>query len=291
MNKRFLFILNPISGDGVNREEIKEILGNNLHGIDLSVWETTGAPDDPKRIRSLLEEKHWDGVLVGGGDGTIKMAMEALLGLDLPIGIVPLGSANGLANCLGIYGISDACYAVQKQRIKAIDLWRINGELCVHLSDFGFNAGVVKKSTENTSRGMMSYFKSSLSQFAQMKPYTFTLKIEGKEEEVEAKMLVIANGSKYGTGAFINPQGEMDDGLVEIVALNPEGFDEMVMLSIALFKGTLAESELVKIWSTSEAEICNPDGADFQVDGEVMGETKAVKVYRDEHTINFYCLE
>ncbi|GAB3646368.1 YegS/Rv2252/BmrU family lipid kinase [Echinicola sediminis] len=291
MNKQYLFVLNPISGEGVNKAEVIETLQNQLYGIELSVWETTGSPDDQTMIRDMIGEKPWDGILVGGGDGTIKLVVEAVQESGLPLGIVPLGSANGMATGLGIHGVSDACYAVQKGRTKTVDLWRINGELCIHLSDFGFNAGVVKKSTNYTSRGMMSYFKGSLAQFVEMKPYNFKVKIDGNEEAVEAKMLVIANGNKYGTGALINPTGKIDDGAVEIVALNPEGLDEMVGLSLALFKGTLAESEMVKIWSVSEAEISNPDGADFQIDGEVMPETKTVKVYRDKYAIDFYCLE
>lgn len=291
MNRRYLFVLNPISGDGDDREEVKEQLFQQLHGIDLEVWETSGEDSDPKRLRSVLFSGSWDGILVGGGDGTVKMVVEAAIGTDLPLGIVPLGSANGLATCFGIHNISDACHAVLMGRTKSVDLWRINDEIFVHLSDFGFNAGLVKRSRYENSRGMMAYFMSSIAQFAELKPYHFTIKLEEEVLELDAKMLVIANGSKYGTGALINPNGKVDDGLFEIVVLNPEGFDEILRLSVELFKGTLADSEMVKIWSANKVEISNPDGADFQIDGEVMPKTETIKVYPVDEKINFYCLE
>ncbi|WP_186756269.1 diacylglycerol/lipid kinase family protein [Echinicola salinicaeni] len=291
MSRRYLFVLNPISGEGDDRGEVIEFLSQQLHGIDLEILETTGKESDSKRIREVLSKGKWDGLLVGGGDGTVKMVVEAVIGFYLPFGIVPLGSANGMATCLGIHSISDACHAVMKGDTRAVDLWRINGEVFVHLSDFGFNAGLIKRSRYEGARGMMAYFRSSLAQFVELKPYHFIIKFNEKVLEVDAKMLVIANGDKYGTGALINPQGKVDDGVFEIVALNPEGFEDILRLSIELFKGTLADSDMVKIWSTDKAEISNPDGADFQIDGEVMAETTTIKVYPEEEKINFYCLE
>jgi len=61
-----------------------------------------------------------------------------------------------------------------------------------------------------------------------------------------AKMLVIANGDRYGTGAIINPEGKIDDGVFEIIALNPEGLSEMVALSVDFFRGTIHQSPFVK---------------------------------------------
>ncbi|AWW31694.1 diacylglycerol kinase [Echinicola strongylocentroti] len=288
--KRFLYILNPISGDGVDREEVLDILSNNLYGIEITVWETTGSPDDPKEIQQMLKEKQWDGLLVGGGDGTIKMVVTAILGAQLPLGIIPLGSANGLATGFGIHGVSDACYAVQKGKVEAVDLWDINGELCIHLSDFGFNAGLVKKSTALQHRGMLAYAKSSLEQLKEMRQYTFVIKADGIEEKVKAKSLVVANGNKYGTGAVINPTGNVGDGKFEVVTLDPEGLEEIIGLSLAMFNDRLGEVAHVKTRSFDKAEIENPEGADFQIDGEVMPQTDQIKIEAMPHKVNFYCL-
>ncbi|GGF17337.1 diacylglycerol/lipid kinase family protein [Echinicola rosea] len=291
MSKKFLYILNPISGEGVDRAEVNDVLANNLYGIDLTVYETTGKPEDPQNIQQQLKEKHWDGILIGGGDGTIKMVVSAILGTGIPVGIIPLGSANGLATGFGIHGVSDACFAIQKGQIEPVDLWDINGELCIHLSDFGFNAGLVKKSTAMEKRGMLAYAKSSLEQLREMRSYSFVIRANGEEEKVTAKMLVVANGNKYGTGAVINPFGKVGDGKFEVVTVNPEGIDEIIGLSLALFNDRLKEINHVKSRSFDKAEIDNPDGADFQIDGEVMPPTDQIKIEAIPHQVNFYSLE
>lgn len=289
MNKKFLLIINPISGSLQDKSEIVEEIRETLekHQCQLKVWETTGK-DDQDKILALIKENPIDAVLVGGGDGTVKMIAEIILDLDQRVGIIPLGSANGLATSLEIAGMEEAIEAVINGEEIKMDAIRINGELCLHLSDFGFNASLIKKFEDGGERGMLSYFKSSLAQLFEIQPYRFEIFLDNKTEKVEAKMLVIANGNKYGTGALINPVGKIDDGVFEIIALNPENFEDMVKISVALFRGNLNEMESVKIWFASKAEIRNLDQADFQIDGELMGKVEKVNVVIAPNPIRFY---
>ena len=288
MNK-LLLVINPVSGTIGDKTEtvalIKDKLGDQH--IQLKVWETTGE-DDQSKIRGLIQEEQFDAILIGGGDGTIKMVVEAVLDSGHAVGIIPLGSANGLATSLEITNLEEAIEAVvDKQEIK-MDAIKINGELSLHLSDFGFNASLIKKFEDGGERGMLSYFKSSVAQLFDVQPYRFELSVGDKVEQIEAKMLVIANGNKYGTGALINPVGSMNDGLFEIIALDPKGIDDLVMISIALFRGNLNEMEAVRTWQASKAEIRNLDGADFQIDGELLGKVEAVTVEVLDKPIRFF---
>lgn len=290
MKKNFLLIINPISGSIQDKAEtVKQIQASlEAHGCRLAkVWETTGK-DDQQQILSLVEENPVDAILVGGGDGTVKMVAEVVLDLDQRVGIIPLGSANGLATSLEIAGLEESIDAVLHGEEIEMDVIRINGGLSLHLSDFGFNASLIRKFEDGGERGMLSYFKSSLAQLFEVQPYRFEIILSGRTETVVAKMLVIANGNKYGTGALINPQGVIDDGLFEIIALNPKGFEDMVRISVALFRGNLHEMESVKIRQASRAEIKNPDGADFQMDGELLGKVDKVVVEVAEKPIRFY---
>lgn len=282
-------IVNPVSGTIKDKTETVEQIRNTFEKLhfQLQVWETTGE-DDPEKIHQLIKENKFDSVLIAGGDGTIKMVAEAVLDTGYKVGIIPLGSANGLATSLEISGLDEAVEAVTNGKEIKVDGILINGELCLHLSDFGFNAGLIKKFEEGGERGMLSYFKSSLAQLFDIQPYRFQMVIGDKTELVEAKMLVIANGNKYGTGALINPVGQIDDGLFEIIALNPDGFEDIIKISIALFKGNLNEMESVKIWQTSRAEISNLDKADFQIDGELLGKVEKITVEISGKPIPFY---
>src|SRR5690554_5255572 len=289
MNKKLLLIINPISGSIQDKTETVAQIQEALHGYNfqLEVWETTGE-DDQEKIRLMIKEKPVEAVLVGGGDGTIKMVAEAIMDSNQRIGIIPLGSANGLATSLEISGLEDAVGAVANGDEIKMDAIMINGELSLHLSDFGFNASLIKKFEDGGERGMLSYFKSSVAQLFDVQPYRFEIEIGGKVEQIEAKMLVIANGNKYGTGALINPLGKINDGFFEIISLNPTGIENWVKISIALFRGNLNEMESVRIWKASKAEITNLDGADFQIDGELFGKIGRVIVEVYDKPIRFF---
>jgi len=289
MNKKLLLIINPISGSIQDKTETVAEIEKSLeaHGFQLRVWETTGDGDQEK-IRLMIKEEPVDAILVGGGDGTIKMVAEVISDSDQRIGIIPLGSANGLATSLEIAGLEDAISAVAQGEEIKMDAIMINGELSLHLSDFGFNASLIKKFEDGGERGMLSYFKSSLAQLFDIQPYRFEITIDGKTELINAKMLVIANGNKYGTGALINPTGKIDDGLFEIIAVDPAGFEDIVKISIAMFRGNLNEMESVRIWQASKAVIKNLDKADFQIDGELLGKVEKVTVEVMANPIRFY---
>lgn len=289
MNRNLLLVINPVSGTIDDKSETVALIKEKLEDqqIQLTVWETTGE-DDQSKIRGLVQERQFDAILIGGGDGTIKMVVEAVLDSNHPVGIIPLGSANGLATSLGIANLEAAIEAVINSTEIKMDAIKINGELSLHLSDFGFNASLIKKFEDGGERGMLSYFKSSVAQLFDVKPYRFELSVDDKVEQIEAKMLVIANGNKYGTGALINPVGQMNDGLFEIIALDPAGIEDLVMISIALFRGNLNEMEAVRIWQASKADIQNLDGADFQIDGELLGKVEGVTVEVLDKPIRFF---
>lgn len=277
MNKQYLFVLNPDAGAGFDKTDILQKLEEIRSDIQLTTIETTGE-NDASLLNEAMNGNTWDAVLVGGGDGTVNMVAKMLFERSIPLGIVPLGSANGLATCLDIFDVDDAIEAIREGNTINMDVLKINDEFCLHLSDFGFNAGLVKRVDDSDERGILAYFASSLEEFTEMKPYHFEIRIGEESVNTIAKMLVIANGDRYGTGALINPESSMEDGMFEIVALNPEGLKEMVSLSIDFFRSTIRQSPAVNIWQAKEAEIFNPDNAPFQIDGEVMGKTERVNV-------------
>ena len=290
MSQNFLLVFNPVSGVRNEKEEILHSIFAHLPNISFEVYITSGE-GDVYQIKKMLLDTQRDGILVGGGDGTVKLVVEAAIDHNLPIGVIPLGSANGLAKCLGINDFDEGIEAISLSKIKTMDILEINGEICLHLSDFGFNASLVKKFDEEQKRGMLTYFKSTLKQFFEIKPFHFELTTGTTCEFIEAKMLVIANGDQYGTGAVINPRGKMDDGMMEIIALNPVGFEEITSISLDMFNGVIDQSDHVKIWQVSEASIKNLDGADFQIDGEVIPNTEAISVSCRSKKVRFFTFD
>lgn len=284
-----LYIFNPASGKGVDKGQVLEKLKSRMDDSELKIMETTEELNS-SHILEELKGNEYERLLIGGGDGTINMISQAVLnaGIKVTMGIIPLGSANGLAKCLGIEDIPMAIQAIEDNSINNVDALSINGNICLHLSDFGFNAGLIKKFEKEDERGMISYFKSSLKQFLEMKPYRFTVKINKEEFTLQAHMVVIANGDRYGTGAIINPKGRINDGKFEMISINIKSLDDILSLSLALFSGQIDQLDHVRIWSCTEAEILNHDEAEFQIDGELQQNTEIAKVHKESGQLSFY---
>ncbi|SFU16447.1 Diacylglycerol kinase family enzyme [Algoriphagus locisalis] len=285
--KNCLFVFNPISGStDYDRDEIKEMLEVKVPGYTAYLVETTGENDE-ELVLSEFQKYQPELVLIGGGDGTVKMVAKSLKDQNVPLVIVPMGSANGLAKCMGIEMISDAWEAVRDFQVRAIDAIYINGELCLHLADFGMNANLIKKFEEDDSRGMFGYVKNSLSEIFTSESKKFRLKLDDENLDITSKMIVIANGDQYGTGAIVNCKGVMDDGKFEVIALNPETAEDYVKMTMAFMNGDLDELEGVKTWSVSSCQIDNLEGAEFQIDGEMMNHPETVTATIEKHAFKF----
>ncbi|WPR73861.1 diacylglycerol/lipid kinase family protein [Algoriphagus sp. NG3] len=282
-----LFVYNPISGDnGLDREELDEMIEEKLGDYSVHLYETSGA-DDHKSIQQQIQNLNPDLVIAAGGDGTVKLVAASMEGPSIPIAIIPLGSANGLAKCMGIGTLEDSWEVIRRFKVQDIDSININGEICLHLADFGINANLIQKFEQDESRGMLGYVKHSFGEIFGTDSMKFKLKIENEIIDLTAKMVVIANGDRYGTGAVVNCKGVMDDGKFEVIAINPETAEHYLKMTLAFMTGDLDEVEGIKSWSVSKCEISNLEGAEFQIDGEIMKSPSQVSVKIEKHAFKF----
>lgn len=278
MTRKCIIIYNPISGSAsISKLELLEMAAVEIPEWSVRILETTGEHDDSK-ILANYEEYRPGLVVVGGGDGTVRLVAKSLEFKNVPLCIIPLGSANGLAKCLGIDNLADAWQAIRDFKLDKIDAIFINDKLCLHLADFGINANLIQKFEKEETRGMFGYVKNSLSEIFGTQSRSFQLKIGTESIDIIAKMVVIANGDRYGTGAIINSRGIIDDGKFEIIALNPETAEDYLRMTMAFIKGDLDQVEGVQSWSVEECQLSNPEGAGFQIDGEMIENTDYVTV-------------
>jgi diacylglycerol kinase (ATP) len=277
MKNKAVLVFNPGSGiDQISKEELEVQIHNYLIGYELVTFEILGE-DVPHRLSRLFRQIKPNLVLIAGGDGTVKLTTDCLKS-RVPLSILPLGSANGLAKCLGIGNLEDGLEALRKLEIFQMDAVQIDDELCLHLADFGFNASMIHKFEQGDSRGMLGYLKSSISEVFTTKSCRFRIEMDGESIELEAKMLVIANGEKYGTGAVINTEGKIDDGKFEVIAVEFKSAGDLISITKGLVTGENQLQSAVQTWSTEACEIFNLDQANFQIDGELRGNPDKIKV-------------
>lgn len=288
MGKRALLIINPAAGNLQNQTELIEIVCLQANEYTVSVWNTTGK-DDEQKIENLLRQNSCDLLMVGGGDGTIKLVASQMEGLHIPLLPIPFGSANGLCSCLGIKTWEDSIRALNLGNTIQMDVLDVNGEVCLHLCDFGFNAGLIGKFEESDERGMATYFRSSLAQVFENNKFRFNLELDGGRETVTAKMLVIANGDRYGTGAKINPTGKMDDGKFEVIVLNPDSLKEWMALTVGFIREDFSNLDFVQTFVIGDSVLIeNLDKAAFHIDGETKAPVDKVKIQLKKAKIEVY---
>jgi len=270
---RLLFVINPNSG-GKKKADPGEIVENyfrdrpeTIHLFPISTQEA---------LQQAIKKFRPDCVVAAGGDGTVKTVAEALLKKNIPMGILPAGSANGMATELGVPADWHAAIEViLAGKVKPIDVIRVNNqELCIHLGDIGLNALLVRNFEQRGIRGKLGYALASVKTFWQRQ--RLDIKIESKELSVSRKafMIVLANARMYGTGACINPDGDLGDGMFEVVILRQLSVIEIIKMVVRHRPFDPQKTEIIQ---ASNVTITTRRKAHFQIDGEYLGKVKQVK--------------
>lgn len=273
-NKTILFVINPVSGGRDKKDyqlAIQKFFEPLPHKIDVFLLhDKNNAQHLGKRIEKLKPQM----VVAVGGDGTVSMVAKKIFGTAITLGIIPAGSANGMARELNIpANIEDALRIIERGAVKRVDTILINNLLCLHLSDIGLNARLVKYFEEGNMRGKLGYAKVALKVL--LNPQNMRVIIRSKEGELrrDAFMVVLANASKYGTGAVINPTGDLRDGLFEVVIIKHIGIG--TLLKRWLTPKTL-DPKKIEVIQAEQVQIYINRKVHFQVDGEYIGKVKQV---------------
>ncbi|HEU4470343.1 MAG TPA: YegS/Rv2252/BmrU family lipid kinase [Flavisolibacter sp.] len=273
---KLLFIINPVSGGKEKHDweaAIRNYFSNEPHRIEFYLL--TGK-DDRSSVRHYIQTVMPDRVIAVGGDGTVKMLAGMLKETNIPLGILPAGSANGLARELEIpLNAEDALDVVVNGESRKMDVIKVNEEeICIHLADIGLNAMLVKYFERSPKRGMWGYGKAILRVMWEKQKMRISLEADDVKVQRKAYMVVLANARKYGTGANINPNGDVADGRFEVVVVRKLNLFEILK---AIFTEKSFNPDKIEVFSTTSAELRVQRKAYFQVDGEYRGKTTSIK--------------
>jgi len=269
------FIINPGSGNQqLNHEEtIIDFFRDTpyiIHTYRMS------AKCSVSKIKQEIAQCSPDRVVAVGGDGTVKLAAECLLGSDIPLAIVPTGSANGMAKELNLKNNLKAALRLSINGTpKAIHALLINGELSVHLADIGINARIIKRFQSSNERGMLGYAKATWQALRRHKKMHVTITANGQTTSKKAEMVVIANGTSYGTGVKINRTGSLFDDKFEVIIVKWFSLLELVKMWMGL-KHPLNTFK-TEVIQTDKIVLTIKENTFFQVDGEYIGKVKQIE--------------
>lgn len=219
-----------------------------------------------------------DCVIIGGGDGTLNRAAPALARTDLPLGILPLGTANDLARSLGIPAVPvEAAAIIVDGHHRPIDLGEVNGVPFFNVASIGFSADLARELTADAKRrfGTLGYALAGLRILARMRPFTVTIEHDGTRKVIRTVQVSVGNGRHYGGGLTIDLDARPDDGLLHVYSLGVQRWWQLLALVPALKQGTQGRWRNVLTFTTTACTVETRRPRSINTDGELTGKTPA----------------
>ena len=287
MNKKFIYFINPISGTGA-KSFLSEIIKNKTteKNIPFEILHTNAAGEYQFLKEKIATEKITD-VIICGGDGTVNQIAGALLGIDINIGIIPMGSGNGMAFAAKIpKRIDKALEIIFTGKTSLVDSFYINHKFSCMLCGLGFDAQVAHDFAKQKKRGLLTYIKLSIKKFIAAKTFPFELMIDGKTIHTDAFFISIANSNQFGNNFTIAPQASLHDGLLDIIVVNKMSKLRMTWAilkqlhsgKVRLYEDKKYHRNEIHYFQTKKLSVKNPKLAPLHIDGEPVETAAALEI-------------
>lgn len=211
----------------------------------------------------------FDLVVAVGGDGTVNEVAQGLIGTQTSMGIVPVGSGNGLARELGIsMNMKKSAHTLIEGVNLQIDVCKLNNQRYLCTSGIGFDAQVADQMSKASSRGLQRYIQLVIKESIIYKPINVKMKIDGKLIHQPVFLITFANASQFGNNAYIAPAASMTDGLIDVIVVKPFHKIWLPILSLTLFTKIIHKLPFVDCYKASKVELEWADTSIFHFDGE-----------------------
>jgi YegS/Rv2252/BmrU family lipid kinase len=269
--KKIVFIVNPKAGITPKSKVVIELLAGNIIPSSRFIPEVifTERPGHATEIAATAIGKGADIVVASGGDGTVNEVACALVDTNIPMGILPAGSGNGLARSLGIsMSYALALRTIIRGNTKLMDVATVNDKLYTSIAGIGFDAFVAQKFADSSIRGMISYMQIILNEFSGYKPVTYNLTIDGESYEKQALMIVFANSNQFGFNTKIAPDAKVDDGYLDICVVKKMPVTQLLNVGYHTMRGTLGNTGFAEYFRGKEISISNIHNPLMNIDGE-----------------------
>jgi diacylglycerol kinase (ATP) len=273
--KRIAFIVNPVSGTKGKERVISYLqqMFASREGME-SLFYTTKYAGDATRASREFATCGYDIVVAIGGDGTVNEVARGLIFTDTALGIVPIGSGNGLARHFRIpLSYVNAAEVIMNGKSRMIDAGSINGEIFFCTAGLGFEAEIGDRFNKAKGRGLITYVELCAKEFVKYKEEKYKISMCGNTFETDAFLITFANCSQWGNNVYIAPSADASDGMIDMVIWKKSPMVTMPVLAVDLLIRTINRSEFVDSFKTKEVKIERSSDGYIQFDGEsrIMG--------------------
>lgn len=265
------FIVNPISGKAnhiIDEEVLRKHFPEDLYRIQVDYTEYRKHAVELTREAIL---KKPDCIIACGGDGTINEVASSLVDTRIKLGIIPVGSGNGLASNLEIpRDIEKAILIIKTGAESFIDVGKVNEHYFFSNMGIGIDAMIIKKYEKQKKRSLIGYVKASVSSSFKFKPIDTILLINGKRFEIKPLLLFISNSNEMGYKMSLTPLAKLNDGLLDLVIMPNLSFLEKITLGYAVLRNTVQDFKKARhiLFQKCQIEMHEKIFTDVQIDGE-----------------------
>ena len=294
MNRKLFYIINPIAGNGSRgslRKQIEERTRKAGYDFECRDSAIDGNYD---LIAHAIQSKGFTDIIIAGGDGTINQVVGALRYLELPFGIIPCGSGNGLARCAGLStDPQEALDTIFSGSAMRTDGYTVNGNFACELTGLGFDGAVAHAYAQSATRGLNTYIRHAIKQFASAPSYRFIVRLFGQALSLDAYMITVANANQFGNKVTIAPYASLSDGLLDVIIVKKQHKLPLLWRAYRQLSGQnqpLSGEDIITslsdkrnqqdihYWQVSAIEIENLDDAMIHVDGEATSRVEKAKI-------------
>lgn len=278
MSRKIAFIINPNAGVKKKIDIIEFIRSNfsNTLSYDLIVWKNK---DDFEAVKQQILQGNYDTVVACGGDGTVNLVSSVVIHTDMSLGILPLGSGNGLARTNDIpLDLKQALSTIEAGKAAKIDSARMNDQLFFCTAGIGFDALIANKFASSTTRGFATYFKTSVREFFSYKPNSYTITVDGQSTQLNAFLITVANAGQWGNNVYIAPKALINDGILHVAVLQP--FSKMAIpgIGVKLFSRNIHTSRSFRSFEGKKISIEFDGKLPVHFDGEPVFAEKRLDI-------------
>jgi diacylglycerol kinase (ATP) len=288
--ERIFLIINKYAGHKNGAKAVEFVIPYlNKKGY-LVEYSFTNHPGHATELATKASNDGFDLVVAVGGDGTVNEVAQGLIGTKSPMGIIPMGSGNGLARELGIsMNIHKSTISLVNGKNLQLDVCKLSEQRFLCTSGIGFDAMIAHKMSKSASRGFLKYVQLVIQESIFFKPLNIRMKIDGVLIEESVFLITFANASQFGNNAYIAPTASMTDGLIDVVVVRKFTKIWMPIFAVALFSKFIPKLPFVDCYKAKRIELELADTPYYHFDGEPGNLIIPAKISLDEKKIWVRC--
>ncbi len=272
---RALLIVNRHSRSGREQGDAAEAA---LDAAGLVV--VRGQPQSREDVSRLIRQSAGEvgRIVVGGGDGSVNAAAPGVIATGLPLGILPLGTANDLARTLGLpLGLDADARVIADGRTRSFDRGEVNGHLFFNVASLGFGVDLTRALTSDAKRrwGPFGYAIAGLRVLRRLRAFHAEITIAGQRSVSRTVHLAVGNGRHYGGGMTVSEDTAIDDGRLDVYSLEVASVWRLLRLLPALRTGHTGDWTEIRTLAGQEIHVATRRERSVNADGEIVTRTPA----------------